>query len=60
MEHFRLSNIRKNNRATTKGRQLQKIQLIERDEDGKPVLDIKGYKIPILNKFKFIKHKIID
>ena len=55
-----LSSLRLNNRKVTKGRKLQKIQLIERDENYKPILDKNGKHILIPNKFKFIKHKIVN
>lgn len=47
---------RTNNRRSTPGRNTQYIQIIERDDNGKPVKDKTGNNIPIPNKFKCIKH----
>ncbi len=54
--------MRLNNRKNTRGRITQKIQEIERDEEGRPIY--KGKRkdkktIQIKGKYKYVKHAIV-
>jgi hypothetical protein len=51
-----MKNIRNNNRKSSAGRNTQFVQVIKRDDNGKPITDKAGNNIPIPGKFKCIKH----